>query len=850
MSVTPTAGRIVLLAFLVLTTLQQLCTAQTTLSQREALMRIYNSTGGQQGKWIHKYLWNISVANCSAYGVVCIGGMVTELKLAQNGLTGTLPDVFDSFPMLSRLDVSSNRITGTLPPTLFGPALTHVFITNNFISGYIPSTIENSYILTGLFLGYNKLKGHIPQGLCNSNPTLANLQAEENQFTSFPSCLGNSQSLRTLIMNNNDLGGRVDPALCNASSLTVLLLSANPRLYGPIPECLSNLAGINSFSLLATKYTGPFPFWIGNWTNLISFGIQGFRGTIPDIWDSFPLLNDVTLNGDPTGEQPYGKLPPTLFSSPVASITIAYTKIEDVLPNMTNLTNLFQFQLINCPKITGVFPVEILTVLWNQLPPNWNNTLDPSPNRSIQLWNTGISGQLPDLTPWEYPLWLSLLPGAFTFQGSPWTGYIPSSLALWMPRASWKFLLKGCNRLFGPIHKPFLDMTDGFTGFFFALQPYVIPGVVSMAGGNEIELGGSNLFNVSFGQLSCGFCYGYNSTVRDAYCHDVDKVQLRTPITFVSDQRRGYFRCVTPPFPTNDQVYVVVLYTGKTENTTRTALVSFRTLASFRCYDPHPQVTSLTPLLGRPEGCTSMTITGKGFANAPNFQIVFGNTSNYPPGNLTIVGQNINIQNDTYATFVLPSSSSTIQAEEYPYPLNTPLPFTVYPDGYSTEEGSPSQNLYTFRRTCRSPLVPCANGQTDPEGCPNPLCRCHSTGECELQVDLSYKCHCFEGYQGSSCDACKENLHGPQCLACTCDPGHGSCAPGITGSPTCDCDSSYFGTTCATSKVLVGVLVPASVLTFALVVFIAAKCCKKRKGDSGEYGESLNVVRNSKSRYG
>lgn len=82
---------------------------------RSALNEFYHAAKGQE--WTNSDLWLDNYeGHCSWYGVECNGSNKTvELKLASNGLSGTLTEKISNLSMIEVLDLSDNRIKGSIP---------------------------------------------------------------------------------------------------------------------------------------------------------------------------------------------------------------------------------------------------------------------------------------------------------------------------------------------------------------------------------------------------------------------------------------------------------------------------------------------------------------------------------------------------------------------------------------------------------------------------------------------------------------------------------------------------------------------------------------------------------------
>ncbi|MCB0062842.1 MAG: fibronectin type III domain-containing protein [Caldilineaceae bacterium] len=93
------------------------CSGVTTVSANEctALVTLYNTTNGEQ--WTNQANWlaTTAAAPCDWYGVACADGHVTELRLAANNLSGTLPITIGYLSELTALRLENNALGGGVP---------------------------------------------------------------------------------------------------------------------------------------------------------------------------------------------------------------------------------------------------------------------------------------------------------------------------------------------------------------------------------------------------------------------------------------------------------------------------------------------------------------------------------------------------------------------------------------------------------------------------------------------------------------------------------------------------------------------------------------------------------------
>jgi len=137
--------------------------AESSDSEGEAVIalgELYASTSG--GKWKHNDRWMSSSSVCSWQFVKCQHGTITELKLADNGLVGTLSMV-GGLDDLSSISVANNPgLSGTMPHKLARlERLDHVDISGASISGTLPAWLGHLKKLDALRIARTPISGTI-----------------------------------------------------------------------------------------------------------------------------------------------------------------------------------------------------------------------------------------------------------------------------------------------------------------------------------------------------------------------------------------------------------------------------------------------------------------------------------------------------------------------------------------------------------------------------------------------------------------------------------------------------------------------------------------------------------------
>ena len=141
-------------------------------------------------------------------------GRVTGIVLSNNQLTGRIPTELGNLSNLEYLGLNSNQLTGPMPPELGDlNNLRWLHLSQNQLTGGIPTELGNPSSLEYLFLDVNQLTGGIPTELGNLS-NLEWLDLNRNQLTgSIPAALGNLTSLEDLYLSFNQLTGCIPAGL-------------------------------------------------------------------------------------------------------------------------------------------------------------------------------------------------------------------------------------------------------------------------------------------------------------------------------------------------------------------------------------------------------------------------------------------------------------------------------------------------------------------------------------------------------------------------------------------------------------------------------------------------------------
>ncbi|KAF6982911.1 hypothetical protein CFC21_001236 [Triticum aestivum] len=400
--------------------------------------------------------WKAADASpCRWTGVACnADGGVTELRLEFVDLLGGVPANLAGAvgATLTRLVLTGTNLTGPIPPELGAlPALAHLDLSNNALTGSIPS------------------------GLCRTGSKLETLYLNSNRLEgAIPDAIGNLTSLRELIVYDNQLGGRIPAAIGRMASLEVLRGGGNKNLHGALPTEIGSCSRLTMVGLAETSITGPLPASLGRLKNLTTLAIYTalLSGPIPRELGRCSSLENIylyenALSGSIPAElgalkklknlllwqnQLVGIIPPELGScSELAVIDLSINGLTGHIPaSLGKLLSLQELQLSG-NKISGTVPPELarcsnLTDLEldnNQITGAIPAELGGLPAlRMLYLWANQLTGNIPP----ELGRCTSL--EALDLSTNALTGPIPPSL-FQLPRLSKLLLIN--NELSGQL---------------------------------------------------------------------------------------------------------------------------------------------------------------------------------------------------------------------------------------------------------------------------------------------------------------------------------------------------------------------------------------------------------------
>ena len=302
--------------------LQSALMADISAIQKDALVALYNTTGGSTWQSNENWLSGDPCTN-NWKGISCNSDetSVTKVLLYDNNLSGEIPSELSALTDLTYLSLGGNSLVGEIPTSLGSLSqLTDLRLYDNRLSGQIPTEISKLTELTTLNLRKNELNGNIPSELSKLS-NLNTLNLGENQLSgNIPTQLANLTNLETLKLYRNCLDGTIPSELGALKNLTYLTVGNNKlsgtipnelgellelkdlRLYsnqltGAIPKSLGELLKLKSLHLYNNQLSSAIPHELGNLSEIISLklGKNQLVGAIPKSFGTFPKIEELYL---------------------------------------------------------------------------------------------------------------------------------------------------------------------------------------------------------------------------------------------------------------------------------------------------------------------------------------------------------------------------------------------------------------------------------------------------------------------------------------------------------------------------------------------------------------------------
>ncbi|CAI9773935.1 unnamed protein product [Fraxinus pennsylvanica] len=274
-----------------------------------------------------------------------------ELGLSDNNFGGVLPKYFGNLSTkLTGILVSNNQLSGNLPSWIENfENLTNIEMRGNKFTGHIPIEIGKLRNLQMLDLSHNNFSGKIPYFLGNLS-LLTKLHLNDNSFYGeIPFSLGMCQNLQGLNLSKNNLNGTIPSQVFSLSSLSLYLDLSNNYLVGPLPTEVGNLDNLGELVISNNKLSDEIPVTLSSCVGLekLLMNKNFFRGTIPSSLSTLRGLRFLDLSQNNLS----GTIPQFLGSFDLQYLNLSFNSFEGVLPNEGIFRNATTVSVIGNPNL-------------------------------------------------------------------------------------------------------------------------------------------------------------------------------------------------------------------------------------------------------------------------------------------------------------------------------------------------------------------------------------------------------------------------------------------------------------------------------------------------------------------
>ncbi|XP_014501057.1 receptor-like protein 12 [Vigna radiata var. radiata] len=274
---------------------------------------------------------------------LCVGdpiGILYQLDLSNNNLSGQIPDCWSHFKSLAFMDLSQNQL-----------------------SGKIPTSVGSLHDLRALFLRNNNLIGDIPFSLRHCTKLVMIDIAENNLSGSIPGWIGKKLgNLEYLSLRRNQFRGNLPLQICFLRNIQLLDLSLN-KLSGQIPKCIKKFT---SMTQKTYPEGGPWHKYIVQTSHF--FGLQSYDLNTFLTWKGshqmfknsvLLLLKSIDLSSNYFSEEI-----PKEFEILIGlvSLNLSRNNLSGEIPSNIGKLSLLEFLDISRNELVGSIPNSLIEI--------------------------------------------------------------------------------------------------------------------------------------------------------------------------------------------------------------------------------------------------------------------------------------------------------------------------------------------------------------------------------------------------------------------------------------------------------------------------------------------------------
>jgi Leucine-rich repeat (LRR) protein len=215
------------------------------------------------------------------------------MNMSSNLLTGAIPTTLRKMAGLRVLALDQNAITGSFPVWLTSPALETLSLSSNFLSGVL--NVSGFKNLRVLVVSNNLLSGKLPSAI-SSLQNLQILSLAHNRFTGAVPRLENLRNLTSLNLGGNALG----PGFPALGAQIVSVFMGQNRFSGPVPSCFKGSVELQALDVSGNAMVGTPPPFLFNLPRIASLNLarNHFSGDLPGNLTLSKALSSVDVSGN------------------------------------------------------------------------------------------------------------------------------------------------------------------------------------------------------------------------------------------------------------------------------------------------------------------------------------------------------------------------------------------------------------------------------------------------------------------------------------------------------------------------------------------------------------------------
>ncbi|CDP11244.1 unnamed protein product [Coffea canephora] len=276
-----------------------------------------------------------------------------ELSVSGNPLGGTIPASVANFSnSLQSFSARRCNISGKIPEEIGNlSSLALINLSENDLTGFIPTTVDGLQSLQRLYLDNNKVSGSLPNNICNL-PKLGEMELSRNQISgSVPSCIGYLTSMQNLFLSSNNFSSNLPPSLWTMKNLLRFEAFSN-SLSGLLPPELGNLKAITLIDLSRNNFSGNIPSSVDGLENLIDLSLahNALEGPIPDSFGKLISLEALDLSHNRLS----GVIPQSLESLVyLKQFNVSFNQLSGQIPNNGPFLNFSEQSFMSNAALCG-----------------------------------------------------------------------------------------------------------------------------------------------------------------------------------------------------------------------------------------------------------------------------------------------------------------------------------------------------------------------------------------------------------------------------------------------------------------------------------------------------------------